>query len=67
MPTDVPYGSAVALTAVFAVMLGGCENLGLAIAVAGYERTFDTYSQTDTTVTDVTSTQHADGREAHLI
>ncbi|MEL6475124.1 MAG: hypothetical protein AAFQ21_13660 [Pseudomonadota bacterium] len=37
------------------------------MAIAGYERTFDTYSQTDTTMTDVANAQHADGREAHLI
>ncbi|MEL7471625.1 MAG: hypothetical protein AAFN27_24490 [Pseudomonadota bacterium] len=62
-----PYNGAAALTAVCVAMLGGCQNLGLAMAIAGYERTFDTYSQTDTTVTDVANTQHADGREAHLI
>ena len=61
------YYGAAALTAVCAAMLGGCQNLGLALAIAGYERTFDTYSQTDTTVTAITNTQHADGREAHLI
>jgi len=58
---------AIVVTALFVVMLGGGENIRLARAIAGYERIFDTYSQTDTTVTDVTSTQHADGREAHLI
>jgi len=61
------YRGAAAFTAAFALMLCGCQNLSLARAIAGYERTFDTYSQTDTTVTDVTNTQHADGREAHLI
>ncbi|MEL6829750.1 MAG: hypothetical protein AAFO63_06395 [Pseudomonadota bacterium] len=57
----------IALIAVLVVMLGGGKNLSLARAIANYERTFDTYSQTDTTVTDVTNTQHADGRQAHLI
>jgi len=61
------HRGAAALAALYAVMLGGCENLSLARAIAGYERTLDTYSQTDTTVTGVTSGQHADGREAHLI
>jgi len=37
------------------------------MAIADYERTFDTYSQTDTTVTEVTTAQHGDGREAHLV
>jgi len=67
MLTRTPYRGAASLAAVCAAMLGGCQNLGLAIAVAGYERTLDTYSQSDTTVTDVTNAQHADGREAHLI
>ena len=58
---------AIVVTAVFVVMLGGGENIRLARAIAGYERIFDTYSQTDTTVTDVTNTQHADGRDAHLV
>lgn len=58
---------AIVLTAVLVVMLGGGENIRLARAIAGYERTFDTYAQTDTTETAVTNTQHADGREAHLI
>lgn len=67
MPMNRSYFGAVVLAAVCAATLGGCQNMHLAMAIAGYERTFDTYSQTDTTVTDVTNTQHADGREAHLV
>ncbi len=72
MPRGVVFISlgvlaAIVLTAVLIVMSGGGETIRLARAIAGYERTFDTYSQTDTTETAVTNTQHADGREAHLI
>ncbi len=67
MPMNRSCIGALLLAAVCAATLGGCQNLRLAMAIAGYERTFDTYSQTDTTVTDVTNMQHADGREAHLV
>lgn len=50
-----------------ATVLAGCQRVGLAAAIANYERTLDTYDQSDTTVTDVTNRQHADGRDAHLI
>ncbi len=50
-----------------AVLLSGCQSLSLARSMAQYERTLDTYAQTDTTVTDLTSRTHADGREATLI
>lgn len=67
MLARTPYRGAAALVAACAAVLGGCQNLKLARAIAGYERTFDTYSQTDTTVTEVTTRQNADGREAGLI
>lgn len=50
-----------------AFSLSGCQNLKLAMALSSYERTFDTYSQIDTTSTDVSARIHSDGREAHLI
>lgn len=53
--------------AIFAVMLGGCQNIRLAKAAADYERTLDRYAQADTTVTQVTNVVHSDGRKAHLI
>ena len=49
------------------LVLSGCQSLSLAVAIAQYERTLDRYSQTDTTVTAVNETQHADGRDAALI
>ena len=49
------------------VLLSGCESLSLAWAMARYERTLDTYAQTDTTLTEVTRRTHADGRDATLI
>ncbi|NWH08213.1 MAG: hypothetical protein HXY22_06145 [Alphaproteobacteria bacterium] len=42
------------------IVLTGCESVGFALAVADYERTLDTYSQTDTTATAVTTKRHAD-------
>jgi len=50
-----------------AVLLSGCNSLNRAIDMALYERTLDTYAQSDTTVTDVTRRTHADGRDATLI
>ena len=50
-----------------ALALTACQNVGLARAIASYERTLDAYSQTDTTVTEVTSTRDASGREAILV
>lgn len=49
--------------------LAGCQNapLQMAALIATYERTLDAYAQTDTTVTEVVSTMHPDGREATLI
>ena len=44
-----------------AMLLAGCESLSLARGAANYERTLDTYSQTDTTETGVTNRRHADG------
>ena len=49
--------------------LAGCQDAPVrtAAGIASYERTLDAYSQTDTTVTDVTNARHADGRDAALI
>lgn len=47
--------------------LAGCQRLSVATAIARYERTLDTYSQSDTTVTTITNAKHADGRDAALI
>lgn len=55
----------IAVGAVF--VLSGCQSLSLAAAIASYERTLDRYSQTDTTETNITATQHADGRQAALV
>ncbi len=41
--------------------------MSLATQIANYERTLDSYAQTDTTVTAVTSNTDADGRQAELI
>ncbi len=49
------------------VLLSGCESLSRAIAMAQYQRTLDTYAQSDITVTTVTRRTHADGRDATLI
>lgn len=57
----------VAFAVCSALMLAGCETLSLARAIASYERTLDTYAQTDTTVTDVANSRHADGRDVALI
>ena len=57
----------IGLSGVCLLALAGCQQLSLARAVAGYERTLDTYAQIDSTVTDVTNPRHADGREAGLI
>jgi len=47
----------------------GCQDAPVrtAAGIATYKRTLDAYAQTDTTVTDVTNTKHADGRDAVLI
>lgn len=50
-----------------AVLLSGCQSLNRATALAEYERTLDTYSQTDTTTTQVTTSIHADGHTATLL
>ncbi|MEL6325207.1 MAG: hypothetical protein AAFY22_05440 [Pseudomonadota bacterium] len=52
-----------------ALVLAGCGEAPVrtAAGIATYKRTLDTYAQTDTTVTDVTATQHDDGRNAALI
>ncbi len=50
-----------------AMLLAGCESISLAKRAANYERTLDTYSQTDTTEASVTNRSHADGRDAELI
>ncbi|MFZ4759175.1 MAG: hypothetical protein ACOYLX_13510 [Burkholderiaceae bacterium] len=49
------------------VLLSGCQSLSLAWAMARYERTLDTYAQTDTTSTSVIRRTHVDGRDATLI
>lgn len=49
------------------VALTGCETLNLVGGIAHYERTLDAYAQDDTTITDVATTLHADGRDAALI
>ena len=49
------------------VALSGCEELSRAWYITQYQRTLDTYAQTDTTVTKVTSRTGADGRNAALI
>lgn len=67
MSTRKSHASTAMLTASLAVILSGCQSISLARAIADYERSFDTYAQTDTTVTEVTNTVHADGRQAHLI
>ncbi|MEO1660314.1 MAG: hypothetical protein AAFR51_04955 [Pseudomonadota bacterium] len=50
-----------------AILLAGCESLSLARGAANYERILDTYAQTDTTETAITTRRHADGRDAGLI
>lgn len=50
-----------------ALGLAGCETLSFARQVAHYERTLDTYAQSDATQTAVLARRHADGREAALI
>lgn len=50
-----------------AMLLAGCESLNLARGAANYERSLDTYAQTDTTGTAITTSRHADGRDAGLI
>ncbi len=67
MTSKVSARTKAALVGTSLLALAGCQQLSLARAVAGYERTLDTYSQTDSTITDVTNTRHADGREAGLI
>lgn len=39
----------------------------MAAAIANYELSLDAYAQTDTTITEVTNREHADGRKAGLI
>ena len=52
-----------------ALLLVGCEDAPLqrTADIANYTRKLDTYSQTDTTDTDVIKPRHADGRDAALI
>ena len=49
------------------ILIGSCQTVGMAIDLATYERVYDAYSQDDTTVTELTNTRHADGRDAALI
>jgi len=65
MSQKIYVTTAIALAG--AVLLSGCQNLSLARSMAQYERTLDTYAQTDTTVTEITSRIDANGREATLI
>lgn len=44
-----------------ALWLAGCQTANLARQVAGYERTLDTYSQSDTTQTDVVASRPRTG------
>jgi len=67
MSVRLKTGLSAMVTACGALLLLGCERVGLAIGVANYERIYDTYSQSDTTETSVTSRRHADGRDADLI
>ena len=60
-------GRSGSLLAFCAILLAGCESLSLARGAANYERTYDTYSQTDTTETGITNRHHGDGRDAELI
>ena len=57
----------IAIALIGSGLLSGCQGLGRAIDMAQYQRTLDTYAQTDTTVTEVTRRTHADGRDATLI
>ena len=65
MSKNIYVTTAIALAG--AAILSGCQSLSLARSMAQYERTLDTYAQTDTTVTQVTRRIDADGREAMLI
>ena len=51
------------------LLLAGCTDISLRryAQITGYERTFDAYSQTDTTITDVTNTRDEYGRDAKLL
>lgn len=53
--------------ALAALCLSGCQTAHFARQVALYERSSDSYSQTDTTQTDVIAARHADGRDAALV
>lgn len=57
----------LAVTLAVSVLLSGCKNLSVVRSMAQYERTLDTYAQSDTTLTKVTRRTHADGRDATLI
>ncbi len=51
-----------------AMVLAGCQSVPLgALLTTDYERTLDAYSQVDTTVTDITSSQAGDGREVYVV
>jgi hypothetical protein len=65
MAKKIRVTTAIALAG--AILLPGCQSMGRAIDMAHYERTLDTYAQTDTTVTEVTRRRHTDGRDATLI
>jgi len=45
----------------------GCQSINFARQVAHYNRTLDTYSQSDTTQTEVATRRHVDGRKAALV
>ncbi|MEO0549703.1 MAG: hypothetical protein AAFZ91_07265 [Pseudomonadota bacterium] len=60
------FASRLTITGLVA-LTGGCQAASLAAGSANYERTLDRYEQTDTTQTDVTNTEHEDGRRAALL
>ncbi|HAJ45624.1 MAG TPA: hypothetical protein DCL54_03470, partial [Alphaproteobacteria bacterium] len=65
MPKKIYVTAAIALAGTGA--LAGFKGLSQVMDIAKYERTLDTYAQTDTTVTKVTNRKGADGRDAALI
>jgi len=67
MPFTLRIGLAVVVASGEALSVTGCQSLGTAWGIATYERTLDTYAQTDTTRTDVTTRSHVDGRKTSLI